>query len=53
MKFYPYDKVGGGRNFFSHAEMGTQVLGSFYAVAWSFGHIEGGGGGRAQTVSTP
>ena len=36
---------GGGAEFFlSHAEGGAQnVLGSFYAVACSFSHIEGGG----------
>ena len=35
---------GGGGFFLSHAEGGAQnVLGSFYAVACSFSHIEGGG----------
>ena len=47
MKFYLYEK-GGGKSF-SHAEGGAQkVLGSFYAVAWSFSHIVEG----ARKVST-
>ena len=53
VKFYPYEKEGGGRKRFSHAEGGggaEKVLGSFYAVAWSFSHIEGGGG--SEKVST-
>ena len=50
MKFYPMKK-GGEKSFtFSHAEGwgegGAQRFwGSFYAVAQSFSHIEGGGGG--------
>ena len=34
MKFYPYEKGGGGHKMFGVV---------FYAVAWSFSHIEGGG----------
>ena len=42
VKYYPYEK--GGRKSFSHAEGGAQKnWGSFYAVAWSCSHIEGGG----------
>ena len=43
MKFYPYEKGGGGKSF-SHAEGGGQkkFWGSFYAVALSFSHIIGG-----------
>ena len=36
MKFYPYEKGGGGRKCFSHAEGGggyKHFWGSFYAVA--------------------
>ena len=51
VKFYPYKKRGGGGKSFSHAEAEAQKFwGSFYAVAWRFSHIEGGGG--AWKVST-
>ena len=49
VKFYPYRKAGGGcRTSFSHAEGGgggghNNFLGSFYAIALSFSHIEGQG----------
>ena len=34
MKFYPYEKGGGGGKSFSHAEGGHKMFcGSFYAVA--------------------
>ena len=37
MKFYPYEKRGGGRNYFSHAEGGgggkNKIWDSFYTVA--------------------
>ena len=34
MKFYPYEKGGGGGKSFSHAEEGhKKCYGSFYAVA--------------------
>ena len=48
MKFYPYENGGGGSGKgFSHAEVGAQkVLGSFYMVAWSLSHAEGGGGAK-------
>ena len=51
MKFYPYEKGGGRKSFISHAEGGgghKKFWGSFYAVAGSFSHIEGG----APKVST-
>ena len=39
----PLRKGGGGGKSFSHAEEGAQKFwGSFYTVAWSFSHIEGG-----------
>ena len=42
MTFYPYEKGGGGRQSFSHAEGDAQhVLDSFHTVA-CFSHIEGG-----------
>ena len=44
MKFYPYEKVGGGASF-SHVERGQkQFWGSFYVVARNLSHSEGGGG---------
>ena len=50
VKFYPYKKGGGAEKCFSHAEGGghKKFLGSFYAVARSFSHIEG----VVQKVST-
>ena len=50
MKFYPDEKREGGISL-SHAEGGHKTFwGSFYAIACSFSHIEGGGG--AQQIST-
>ena len=61
VKFYPYKKGGGGAKSFSHTEGGgehNKFWCNFYAVAWSFSHIEGGrkvstlkkGGAGAQKV---
>ena len=47
-KFYPYTKKGGGgaEQVLTMVKGGCakSILGSFYAVSWSFGHTEKGGG---------
>ena len=50
VKFHPYKRKGGGAKQFYGGH--KKFWGSFYAVASSFSHTEGGGGGT-QTVSDP